>query len=363
MLESKAFYTDGLSAKRVQCSVTLIENSLKLAFNNDGFTFLVWDISAINNVQWNGEILNITYGQYPHQSLQLDGAMASAVAEKWANRNVFRKTQHLGNKKIGLVLIGLIVLFIGLVGTVWFFVLPWVAERAANYIPPDVEASMGESLAKTYQQGYKTSDSANYYLADFAKQINFNSPYQIQPEVLVSDEINAFALPGGKIFVFSQIILKMDNYRQLVALLGHEASHVNKRHSLKSICRQAAGSIAVATIFGDATEISAGLLSQANQLQQLNYSRELETEADNEGLKIMIANSVDGQGMLQLLKLLQKENTEVPAMMKYLSTHPDTEARIKQVEEQLKEKSNSHPNQALERTFLNLQRVLKNDNQ
>ena len=83
-------------------------------------------------------------------------------------------------------------------------------------------------------------------------------------------------------------------------------------------------------------EVPIGLLRKCvrkripNGRQQ--YSRDLETEADTDGFVLMQQNNIDPKGMLDLLKLLKKESAGMPEMMKYLSTHPETDKRIKNVE-------------------------------
>src|SRR5690606_36345304 len=111
-----------------------------------------------------------------------------------------------------------------------------------------------------------------------------------------SEEVNAFALPGGKIFVYSGILEKMGSYKELTALLGHEISHVTNRHSLKSMSRNVASSLVLSSVFGDAGGLSVNLISKVNEFKSLDYSRDLETEADNEGLQVMLDNKVDPQG-------------------------------------------------------------------
>ena len=145
---------------------------------------------------------------------------------------------------------------------------------------------------------------------------------------------------------------------ELVALLGHEVTHVTERHSLKSMFRGAASGIFISMIFGD---VSTWLLSKADEFRQMDYSRELETEADNNGLKIMLLNHVDPQGMLALLNILKNESVEQPALMKYLSTHPDTQARIDNIAANPGIHAGSQANQMLEESFKRLQNsVLRN---
>jgi beta-barrel assembly-enhancing protease len=249
----------------------------------------------------------------------------------------------------------LFVLFIfGLAVYTLFYGLPWAAEKIANLIPASIEVQLGEQLAEVYSAEAETNDSANYYMKKFVQELDLDDTYKIEVSVLESKDINAFALPGGKIFIYSSIIEKMQSYEELVALLGHEVTHVVNRHSLKSICRSAATNIVIANLFGDVNSVSYGIVSQAEQFKQLDYSRDLEIEADNNGLQIMVENKVNPKGMLDLLKLLKEEGAEMPQFMKYLSTHPDTDSRIENIQTNLSFGKEFAKNKHLEAVFKKL---------
>lgn len=255
----------------------------------------------------------------------------------------------------------IILFFIFVVGFcffILFYALPWIGEKASNLVPVEAEIQLGESIGEVYSRENEINDSATFYANEFVRNLDLDDTYKIDVKVIESQEINAFALPGGKIFVYSGILNKMDSYEQLVALLGHEVTHVTNRHSLKSICRSAATNLVIASIFGDLNGISAGILSQADQFKQLDYSRDLETEADNNGLAIMVENKVSPKGMLNLLKLLKEEGAEMPQFMKYLSTHPDTDSRISNISSNPDSKKAFDKNAKLEKLFVKLKRCL-----
>ena len=92
----------------------------------------------------------------------------------------------------------------------------------------------------------------------------------------------------------------------------------------------------------------------ANGRQQ--YSRDLETEADTDGFVLMQQNNIDPKGMLDLLKLLKKESAGMPEMMKYLSTHPETDKRIKNVEFLLNSSRKYQENEELKVIFEKIRR-------
>jgi beta-barrel assembly-enhancing protease len=239
--------------------------------------------------------------------------------------------------------------------------LPKLAERAAGLVPVEYEVKLGESMVQNLETGSATNDSANYYLSRFVSALRLDSRYPINARVIVSEEINAFAVPGGNIFVYSGLLEKMGSYEELVALLGHEVTHVVKRHSLRSLLSSAATGIVISTMLGNNGGLGNWALSQADQLKQLDYSRELETEADNYGLGIMTVNRVDPEGMLRLLHILKQESIEDPGLMKYLSTHPETEARIQNIRSNPALKSDFENDEYLEFLFRKLQLALANN--
>jgi len=359
MLEGTGLYQDGHSARQYTCEVVLQEGTLHLYFDEGRSNFLIWPLAALDSVHQNGQSLILKYGDYPHQSLVCEGALAEAIQKVWAGRSLHRTAIGLRRRSPLRFVFFLILAFLFLILAGWFVFLPWVAEKAAASIPRDMEISLGEQLASAYSKSEEAEgDSATILLQDFTNQLKLSEAYTITTEVIPSAEINAFAVPGGRIFVYSGIIQEMKSYQELVALLGHEVTHVEHRHSLKSICRSAASSLVIAAVFGDVTGISSGIISQADRFKELDYSRELETDADTYGLQLMKNNQVSGSGMLALLGLLKREGQSTPELMKYLSTHPDTDARLNHIAGQKEAGLVFPPRQDLERLFKRLQKAL-----
>jgi predicted Zn-dependent protease len=151
-------------------------------------------------------------------------------------------------------------------------------------------------------------------------------------EVFDSDDINAFALPGGNIGVFTGIFKVARNQDQLAAVIGHEVAHVTEKHSLERYNREATTQVgvvgvAVATGTGQA---GADLLGMAAQLGlSLPFSRADESEADTVGLRFMAAAGFDPRQSVPLWQNMKKENKLGPPQ--FLSTHPSSENRIQEL--------------------------------
>lgn len=160
--------------------------------------------------------------------------------------------------------------------------------------------------------------------------------------VLDSDVINAFALPGGKVFISRGLLAQLDNEAELAGVLGHEVGHVTAEHAEQRMGQQTIVSVgaavagAVAGVFGGA---SAGTLSTAAQTVVgtggqgflLKFSRDQESESDALGIRYMVAAGYDPAGMVGVLEVL-KAASEGGSNAEILSTHPYPETRLDRVE-------------------------------
>ena len=338
------------------CSYTLDEKGLHIQLNGLDEKKITWNLKDLSSVEPSASSFLFTHKNL--SSLMGTGPLAKEMNEKFLiHLNQKRERQGLLSAKSIYLIVGATVSVIFIAALLYVFVLPWASEKATVLVPVDTEIKLGESITENLTGESVTNDTVNFYLEQFVKQLELDKTYPIKVKVIVSEEINAFAIPGGNIFIYSGLLNKLESPEELVALIGHEVTHVTERHSLKSIFRSMASSLLFGLLFGDAS----GLVSQADQFKQLDYSRELETQADNNGLKLMLKNNVDPEGMLNLLKILKRENEELPQMMKYLSTHPDTETRIQNVEKQLQSKSNLEFNLDLIRSFTKLKSQLREE--
>ena len=171
----------------------------------------------------------------------------------------------------------------------------------------------------------------------FFQQLNIETSYPIHIVVVEDSIINAFAMPGGGIVVYDAMLQKLDKPEQLAALLSHEFSHVELKHATRNIFRTIAGSLFISMVLSDANGIANLVVENAHQLRNLKYSRELEHEADANGLNILKQNQLDATGMADLFLLLKLQQPFEPDEL--LSTHPELDSRIDFVKSFQKENS------------------------
>lgn len=166
------------------------------------------------------------------------------------------------------------------------------------------------------------------------KSIADSSPYDFRFYLLAdSSTINAFALPGGPVFITYGLFSKLENQDQLAGVLAHEIGHVIGRHSAERMAQQGFTNtlltgVAVGSNSYEATQVSAVLANLVN----MKYGRGDELESDNLGVKIMLDSGYQPEaliGVMQILKAAAGPN-RVP---EFQSTHPDPENRIEKINE------------------------------
>lgn len=351
-------YFDGLSSRAWTCKIDVRDEEILIQID-DTLKIISWKIKDIISKELTGSTLTLKYGKFPHETIEIKGEKALDFYELIAKHTLRGKSNLFWYRKKTLVIITLIFSFVLLCFLSYWNLIPWLGEKATLLVPRDTEIQLGASIAENFKQTEEVNKESSKLVNQLLDSLHVKEAYPIQITVINSETVNAFALPGGQIFVYSGIIDKMKNYNELVALLSHEITHVTHQHSLKSLGRSAATSIFISGLFGDISGISAGILDQANQLKQLRYSRELETEADQHGVDFMVKYKVSPEGMVELMKILDAEGEKQDGFMKYLSTHPETKERIRtlnsneRVELEFKEK------QELKTIFNEIKRSIK----
>src|SRR4029077_8300599 len=182
------------------------------------------------------------------------------------------------------------------------------------------------------------SDPVTIYVQRLGRQLAAHAPGEKWPysfHVVNQKEINAFALPGGPIFVNLGTIQAADNEAQLAGVIAHEISHVVQRHGTRAASKQMAAQLPLAILGG---VMGQGALSQMTQMGLsfgvgsyfLKNSRKAESEADLLGSDIMYDNSFNPQAMAQFFTKLEKEGS-VARGPQFLSDHPDPGNRAQAV--------------------------------
>jgi Zn-dependent protease with chaperone function len=310
------------------------EKSVLIFVTNDGRSHS-WNLDAVV-FAIKSKISYIEYGNDPIQSIKInDSYFGTRIHDFRKNKGNLSGYQKLMDMGIKAHILFTVFIF-AIIGLGYFYVLPWVAENSVVLIPEEYDSKLGEIF---FDQNMLFSDvdtEKTKALNLFAKELHLKNTKTLKFTVVHSDIVNAFALPDGNIVVFSGILNSMKGYDELVGLIGHEVAHVNHRHSMKMVCRNLSGYLFVSAVLGDANGIMATIGDNVNSLQSLSYSRKFEHEADVEGFEIIALNKVNPKGMSNLFKRLQDE--EVISIPEFLSSHPVTTERIKDINELIQKK-------------------------
>ncbi len=327
-------YFDGKSSAGYHAKVTIRNFSIYITFS---------DVITSSTIEWMPEKIHpndfaendkvvLKYGDFPFQYLEVnDNHFAKELKESFPNAK-FHKTAFnfiFSTGFIGLAVLA--VVFVGLLAASYFYILPAAAERIAVTIPIEWEKQLGDAAYNKMVVTENIDKVNSQRMTKFFKQLHYKTDYPVEITVVNENVVNAYALPGGSIVVYEGILRNMDNYKELTALLSHEFSHVELKHSTKNIFRSLSSYFLLSLLFGDASGVTAVVIQNADQLKQLGYSRSLEQEADENGLKLMKQRQVDPEGMTGLFKALKKEEGDAGSIPQFLSTHPLTTERISYV--------------------------------
>jgi len=164
------------------------------------------------------------------------------------------------------------------------------------------------------------------------------TPYEYDFHLLNDpDVINAFALPGGQVFITAALFNKLESEDQLAGVLGHEVGHVVARHGAERIAQMEltqglTGAAVVAS--GDYNTAQAAQLI-AN-LVNMSYGRDQELEADNLGVRFMTQTGYQPEALLGVMKILE-EASGGQSQPEFLSTHPSPANRMEKIKEAIEQ--------------------------
>jgi predicted Zn-dependent protease len=168
--------------------------------------------------------------------------------------------------------------------------------------------------------------------------------------VLDTPVINAFALPGGFVYVTRGILARMNSEDELATVMGHELAHVALRHGAQEISRQTVAQLGIQalSIFKPDLANSVGQYAgTALNLAFLGYSRDLEAQADDYGITYAEAAGYNPRGATKMFQMLQSiEQGEPGAMEKFLASHPPTAQRLTYAEGRVGQYTREHPRKA-----------------
>ena len=155
---------------------------------------------------------------------------------------------------------------------------------------------------------------------------------EYQFRIVRNDTANAYALPGGYITIFTGLMEQSATPGEVAGVLAHEMAHAKLRHGLLRVAHNGAFSAVMALVFGNVGGLES-IAVELFALQQVNdYSQDAETEADEEGARILIAAGIDPQGLIDSFRMMQESTGDIPDGLAWASSHPQFDDRIRSIE-------------------------------
>jgi len=202
----------------------------------------------------------------------------------------------------------------------------WLAEQ----VPYSFEQSMVQKLDEKFSNRNEVDDYLQSIADKLKPAMGLGDDVQIKIHYINENTVNAMTTLGGHIFVYRGLLKKLNNENAIAMLLGHEMAHVKYRHALKGLGKGIVLSAVFSLMLGQASDVSADLVSQTGSLTLLKFSRDQEQACDE--LALSSVQKVYGHvaGADDLFLSLQS-HANAPA--EFLSSHPDTQNRVQNLQQ------------------------------
>src|SRR6202142_3297125 len=223
--------------------------------------------------------------------------------------------------------------------------------KGVNFYSLEKEIALGKQLAQEVERQAKIIDDP--IIAEYVNRVGQNLvrnsdakvPFTIK--VLDSEEVNAFALPGGFFFVNSGLILKADTEAELAGVMAHEIAHVAARHGTRAATKGELAQIATIPLIFMGGWAGYGIRQAASVLVPvgfLQFSKAFESEADLLGLQYMYKTGYDPEAFVDFFEKIESLEKKKPGTMaKVFSTHPPTDDRIAAVQKNIQQLLKARP--------------------
>ena len=261
------------------------------------------------------------------------------------------RSRRSGGLSMGRLLVGLLIAAFALISYFGSSVYnPVTGEDQHISITQDQEIALGlEAAPQMAQQfgGLHPDEQAQATLDEVCARIIQRSAardadYPFECHLLADPEtINAFALPGGQVFITAALFERLQTEGQLAGVMGHEIGHVVARHSAEHIAKQQltqglTGAVVIASYDPENpnSRYAAQMAVLIGQLVNMRFSREDELESDRLGVRFIAEAGYDPRALIRVMEILA-ESSQGNRPPEFFSTHPNPENRIENIQESI----------------------------
>jgi len=242
-------------------------------------------------------------------------------------------------KKIIFQFFVLVALFFGL----WFLLsnINWMSAFKIEKLTDDTEIKIGKAVWDLYKKTEKENkdekavNAIDSIVDKICSKNNINRE-TIKVHIIIKNDINAFAMPGGHLVVYSGLIKAADNPDELAGVIAHEISHIELDHVMKKLIKEVGLSVLISMTSGNGGGETIKQVSKI--LSSSAFDRKLEKEADISAVEYLINAKINPEPLAEFLYKLAENKKEESTYEGWLSTHPDSKKRAEYILEYSKGK-------------------------
>jgi len=214
----------------------------------------------------------------------------------------------------------------------------WAVAKTVSAIPVAWEQEIGRATASAVlaQDQVCSDPRMNAAVQEIGRRLVAGlgaTPYAWKVRVLDSEDVNAFALPGGYIFVNRGLVERAADGQEVAGVLAHEMQHVVRRHGIDNLAREIGLRIIVYAVAADAAAVQRLAAANAAGLASMSFSRDQEREADGLALELLRRAGLDPTGLERFMAALAAEDGALVPALSFVSTHPASAERAEALAE------------------------------
>ena len=230
-------------------------------------------------------------------------------------------------KEFFVLVIGAIAVLVGTLLLLGLFV-----DYAVGYIDPDTEAALFDTFGSEDEPAPTEQEQGLQTLLD-QLGVCIDVGYPVVVRIIESEQMNAFAMPGGRVVVFSALVNKLKTENGLAFVLGHELGHFKNRDHLRGMGRSIV-LLAISVLLTGANSDLSALMTPVYNVEAAQYSQERESEADTTALHALNCHYGHVGGATEFFELIAEPEVEQDwTVMHYFSSHPEAQKRVDDLRE------------------------------
>jgi Zn-dependent protease with chaperone function len=331
-VDSSSIFYDGTSSRRHHVQLKL---NGQLEISENGTALASWPIADIRRAEGASSVLRLSCVSAPPLArLEVRDAGLSAI--------LISHCPQLNNKGAGRHGVAAIVGWslaatVSIAAVIWFG-LPYAADRLAPLVPNTIERRIGDAaegqiriLFRAKACNGNVAGRAAFFklMRKLSTAAGMEAP--VRADVLDTMVPNAFALPGGKVYLFSGLLDKANDPDEIAGVLAHELGHVRHRDNTRNMIYSGGTSFLIGLLFGDVTG-SGALVYASRSLINASYSRDAEQKADDFSISVMHRLGRPTKPMGDLI--FRITGNQADKTLSILANHPLTEDRLKHLTEE-----------------------------